>query len=34
MVAHYRHLRKEDSQRNMQRIDLLGTGDRAVWASG
>lgn len=27
MVAHYRHLRNEDSQRKMQRIQILGTMD-------
>jgi len=30
MVAHYRHLRSEDSQRRMQQIEFLGPVDRTV----
>jgi hypothetical protein len=28
MVAHYRHLRREDSQRKMDKIDFLGAAAR------
>lgn len=30
MVAHYRHLRRDDSQRKMQQIDFLGQNDGKV----
>jgi integrase len=34
MVAHYRHLRSEDSQRKMQQIDFLGTAARTERPTG
>jgi hypothetical protein len=34
MVAHYRHLRDEDSQRKMQQIDFLGTVERTERPAG
>ena len=34
MVAHYRHLRSEDSQRKMQQIDFLGLSNRIVRSEG
>jgi site-specific recombinase XerD len=34
MVAHYRHLRSEDSQHKMQQIDFLGSVDRTVRSEG
>lgn len=34
MVAHYRHLRRDDSQRKMQQIDFLGRNDRKVQSNG
>lgn len=34
MVAHYRHLRADDSQRRIQQIDFLGRHDRSERRSG
>ncbi|MBL8797083.1 MAG: tyrosine-type recombinase/integrase [Planctomycetia bacterium] len=34
MVTHYRHLRRDDSQRKMQQIDFLSQNDRKVQSSG
>jgi integrase len=34
MVAHYRHLRRDESQRKMQQIDFLNRDDRNVRSGG